>query len=608
MLAILVLGLGVNFGFAQSTFRGTGTDAKNQKQRQDESNDSALRAVIDDSLNKSEGFASLTEKQLKEFSKYIEVKPDQPSQLDKLSPDKLISPHFQAMDLRPTDLVESFRDNQFIVRRSTTKISKRKSEDGFSGPAQFRSLIEQLIQPMADAAERRVKFKTFRVSSDENRITTSVYYHAAGFSVDSSFEQSATWEIEWTLPKGAKAPLIRGIKSTDYEESEFHGNSSTQFTDSTAQVLGEMDSFNQQLALGIGHWREAFPMAIEVDFRGHHGLAIGDVNGDGLEDLFLCQPNGMPNLLFLRQSDGSLIDISSKAGVDVLDEGKSALLLDFDNDGDQDLAVSLHDQVLIYANDGKAKFEIVKKLPGPHTPHSMSAADYDKDGDLDLFICGFWALNVYEEGNVGTAFNLPTPFHDAKNGEPNFFYRNEGGLEFTDVTKESGFDENNTRFSHAACWEDYDNDGDLDLYIANDFGRNNMYRNDNGKFVDIAAELSLEDQAAGMSVTWSDYNHDGWMDVYISNMFSAAGGRITYHRKFQTDLSNQSVKEFQRHSRGNSLFASNNAGSFEDVSETAAVVLGRWAWSSNFADFNNDSWDDLFVANGYVTNEDTGDL
>ena len=160
----------------------------------------------------------------------------------------------------------------------------------------------------------------------------------------------------------------------------------------------------------------------------------------------------------------------------------------------------------------------------------------------------------------------------------------------------------------AASWEDFDNDGDMDLYVANDFGRNCLYRNEAGRFTDVASETGVEDHASGMSVSWSDFNRDGLMDVYVSNMFSAAGNRVTFQRRFAEGLENGIVSNVQRMARGNTLFSANSDGSFRDVSERSAVTMGRWAWSSRFADFNNDGWQDLVVANGYVTNEETSDL
>jgi hypothetical protein len=167
---------------------------------------------------------------------------------------------------------------------------------------------------------------------------------------------------------------------------------------------------------------------------------------------------------------------------------------------------------------------------------------------------------------------------------------------------------NNWRWSFAASWEDYDADGDPDLYVANDFGRNNLYQNNSGTFVDVAAQAGVEDIGAGMSVSWADYNRDGDIDLYVGNMYSSAGLRIAYQDRFQPGADQRVRSEFQRHARGNSLFLSAGDGTFRDVSEPARVTLGRWAWSSNFVDINNDGWEDIVVANGFVTGRDTNDL
>ena len=185
---------------------------------------------------------------------------------------------------------------------------------------------------------------------------------------------------------------------------------------------------------------------------------------------------------------------------------------------------------------------------------------------------------------------------------------NLGGFRFGDVTAQVGLDQNNTRWSFAAAWEDFDRDGDPDLYVANDFGRNSLYRNDSGRFTDVAAGAGVEDMAAGMSVAWGDFNRDGGADLYIGNMFSAAGNRVSYQRQFAPGAGD--VPGLQRMARGNTLFAAagDGAGNFTDVSVAAGVTAGDWAWSSAFADLNNDGWQDLVVANGYLTNSRQDDL
>jgi hypothetical protein len=199
------------------------------------------------------------------------------------------------------------------------------------------------------------------------------------------------------------------------------------------------------------------------------------------------------------------------------------------------------------------------------------------------------------------------PYHDANNGGPNMLWRNDGRFRFADVTRDVGLDVNNRRYSYAVSWDDFDNDGDQDLYVANDFGRNNLYENRGGRFVDIAADAGVEDISAGMSTAWGDYDNDGLMDIYVGNMFSSAGNRVTYQRRFRSDRA-AGLDQFRRHARGNSLFRNSGAKTFTDESIASAVTIGRWAWGSKFVDLNNDGLLDIYVANGFLTTDDTGDL
>lgn len=381
----------------------------------------------------------------------------------------------------------------------------------------------------------------------------------------------------------------------------------TRFTDITQKSLGHNTSYRHQLARGLDEWRTELDEATGIDVYGHNGIAVGDYNGDGREDLYICQPAGLPNRLYRNNGDGSFDDVTAAAGVDVLDGSTMALFGDLDNDGDQDLLVVAGSQLLVFINDGKGKYarrEQTGLKESGATLTSAALADFDRDGDLDLYVC------AYDFWTAGASYDAPTPYYDATNGPPNFLYRNRGDGTFEDVTAESGMGQNNNRFSFAVSWADFDRDGWPDLYVSNDFGRNNLYRNNgDGTFSDVAAKAGVEDLGAGMSVAWGDYNGDGWLDLYVSNMWSSAGQRLTFNPAFAGVAADEGVRAaFQRQARGNSLFKNNGDGTFRDVSLEAGVEFGRWAWSSGFLDYDNDGRLDVFVTNGYITGPDTHDL
>src|SRR5207302_8789327 len=134
-------------------------------------------------------------------------------------------------------------------------------------------------------------------------------------------------------------------------------------------------------------------------------------------------------------------------------------------------------------------------------------------------------------------YRYPAPYHDARNGPPNFLFRNRldenGDGRFEDVTAESGLHQNNNRFSFAPAWCDSNGDGWPDLYVANDFGRKNLYRNNgDGTFTDVAGEAGVEDFGAGMSVCWFDYDNDGNQDLYVADMWSPGGERVAMQESF----------------------------------------------------------------------------
>ncbi|HVI80264.1 MAG TPA: tetratricopeptide repeat protein, partial [Candidatus Acidoferrum sp.] len=205
-------------------------------------------------------------------------------------------------------------------------------------------------------------------------------------------------------------------------------------------------------------------------------------------------------------------------------------------------------------------------------------------------------------------YRYPLPYHEAENGPPNFLMRNSRDGTFRDVTAESGMNNNNTRYSFCCAWNDYDKDGWPDLYVVNDFGRKNLYRNNgDGTFTDVTPQSGAEDVGAGMSVSWLDYDNDGRDDIYIANMWTAAGLRVSMQNNFKAASAPAVRALYQKHAMGNSLLR-NAAGKFNDATEHADVGIGRWAWSSDAFDFDHDGYPDLYVTTGMVSGPSRSDL
>jgi len=520
---------------------------------------------------------------------------------------------FSSGTLRP-ELVETvFRDQVLQVQRAKVENASHATgaEDRFRGPAGLAEALTSLAEPYRGAQNVDFKFKIFRVQPSADVITTRQYFSISGVTPEGLIEQHATWVVHWTSDD---PPRITSIGVEDYEQVQTLSTRDPLFADCTQSVLSGNACFKTQLMRGWGHWLGRTEDQPYWDVLGNPGITVGDVNGDGLDDLYLCQERGLPNRLFLQNADGSLRDVSESAGVNWLEDSRSALLVDLDNDGNQDLAVAVVGGVVLAQGDGQGRFAVRQVLDVSDDVMSLCAVDYNRDGRLDLYATAYYQdrLNDDSERAAIAASGSSLVFYDADTGGANSLLRNEIGEQsawkFTDVTGQLGLDVNNSHYSLAAAWEDFDNDGDQDLYVGNDYGQNNLYRNDDGQFTDVAASAGVEDHAFGMSVSWGDFDRDGWMDLYVANMFSAAGNRITYQADFKPDVKPGVKSRFQHLARGNSLFRNRGDGTFGDLSRAAHVTMGRWAWSSNFVDLNNDGWQDLVVANGFITAEDTGDL
>jgi tetratricopeptide (TPR) repeat protein len=379
------------------------------------------------------------------------------------------------------------------------------------------------------------------------------------------------------------------------------------FVERTEEAFGASPSYRQQLLYGVDHWRSVLDGASGIDIYGHNGISVADIDGDGWDDVYICQPAGLPNRLFRNRRDGTFEDITETAGVGVLDNTSCALFADIDNDGRQDLIVVRATGPLLFLNRGEGRFQVQRgAFPFAQPPRGTftgaAVADYDRDGWLDIYFC------LYTYYRDTAQYRYPIPYFDAENGPPNFLFRNNRDGTFRDVTGESGLSAGNTRFSFCAAWGDYNHDLWPDLYVVNDFGRKNLYRNNgDGTFTDVAPETGAEDVGAGMGAAWFDFDQDGRDDLYVANMWTAAGIRLTAQENFQPDADSRTRALYRKHAMGNSLLRGLGER-FEDLGASTRTNMGRWSWMSDSWDFNHDGHPDLYVTNGMISGASRDDL
>jgi len=446
---------------------------------------------------------------------------------------------------------------------------------------------------------------TSQKSSSDLRLTSRVRYELVG-SGGGFYRQQRIgyWRLEW---QASPAGDFRLAKWQAFDETDSRA-SAPAFIDVTGHALGKNVSAASQLALGVDYWRTVLDGASGIDIYGHNGVSMADIDNDGFDDLYVCQPAGLPNRLYRNRGDGTFEDITEAAGVGVLENTACALFADIDNDGNQDLIVVRADGPVLFVNEGRGKFRQKPHAfrfttPPQGTFTGAAIADYDRDGWLDIYFC------LYSYYQAADQYKYPLPYCDAENGPPNFLMRNNRDGTFRDITAESGLNQNNTRYSFCCAWNDFNRDGWPDLYVVNDFGRKNLYRNNgDGTFTDVAAELGVEDIGAGMSVCCFDYDHDDSEDLYVANMWTAAGERISSQEVFQQNAPENIRAYFRKHARGNSLFRNRDKSTFEDSTASAGVGIGRWSWSSDVWDFDHDGFPDLYITNGMVSGPSRQDL
>src|SRR5437773_2429673 len=472
---------------------------------------------------------------------------------------------------------------------------------------------ERFLQDMKNylAPMSRVEVAEFEVveikesSGSSMTVQIDIRYDFVGTRKDNGREERiGHWKTKWTR---GESSAWRAILWAATEETLSRAREPV-FIDITSHAMGQTESYRNQMLHGVDYWRTVLDGACGIDVYGNNGLATGDFDGDGMDDLYICQPAGLPNRLYRNHGDGTFDDVTEKAGVGVLDSTACALFADFENKGLQDLLVVCGSGPLLFLNQGNGSYSLKRDAfqfvqPPQGTFTHAAIADYDGDGRLDIYFC----LYSYYVGL--DQYHYPAPYFDARNGPPNFLFHNEGNGTFRDRTEAAGLNVENDRYTFACAWGDFQSNGRQDLYVANDFGRSNLYRNNgDGRFSSIATEAGVEDVGAGMSACWLDFDGDGNQDIYAANMWSAAGLRISSQEGFHAEDPENIRGMYRRHARGNSLYKNRGDGTFRNVAAETGVEFGRWAWSSDSWDFDHDGHADLCVANGYVSGTESSDL
>jgi hypothetical protein len=324
-------------------------------------------------------------------------------------------------------------------------------------------------------------------------------------------------------------------------------------------------------------------------------VTISDVNRDGYSDIYLTSSEfGTKNALYLNMGDGTLTEAAEEFGIasmndEIVGASMGSIWGDINNDGYEDLFIFRWGKPELFLNKSGTGFENITATSGlPEHINSNTALwiDYNRDGLLDLFVGGYYHEDV-DLFNLENTRMMPDSYEYATNGGLNYLFKNKGEGVFEDVSEKVGL-QDSRKWTLASSSADIDGSGFPDLVLANDYGVDEVFINENGeRFVNIGESAGPGfTPKSGMSVDFGDILNQGSYSIYITNI-SEAGVLM----------------------QGNNLWVpARNSGagtelSYRNVAGNMGVEIGEWGYSGKFIDFNNDGFLDLYVANGYVSDE-----
>jgi enediyne biosynthesis protein E4 len=354
------------------------------------------------------------------------------------------------------------------------------------------------------------------------------------------------------------------------------------------------------LSTGINFQHESSPDQKYIVESMSGGVALIDFDGDGWLDIYFTNAPSVAmtlagkkakSALYRNNHDGTFTDVTDKAGVGYPCWAMGAAVGDYNNDGRPDLIVSCFGGVVLYRNNGDGTFTDVTKNTGLDKDSGWATGvafgDYDGDGNSDLFVAHYVDLDLHDLPSFGS--RKTCQYHDVAvqcgprglKGSPDTLYHNNGNGTFTEVAKQAGVEDTNKFFGLGVVWSDFDNDGKLDLFVANDGEPNYLYRNlGDGRFQDVALDggVAVSEEGveqANMGVAVGDYLHSGRMSIFVTH----------FSDEYAT------------------LYRNDGGMSFTDVSHSSGIARATFpfvGWGDAFVDLDNSGWLDIIMVNGHV--------